>query len=65
MLGVLGSTSAMEDGSQLGLEVMRGRKEWYAVTSTTVHRWLLSGPVWKIELTSEIKFKKQVVRYQY
>ena len=48
---------AKEDDSELRLEVMRGRKEWYAMARTTVRRWMLSGPgpVWK----REIKIKKQ------
>ena len=52
-MGDLGSTSAMEDARALRLEVMRSRKEWSTVASTTVRRWMLSGPVWK----REIKFK--------
>ena len=52
-LGDLGSTSAMEDGRELRLEVMRGRRERSTVASTTVRRWMLSGPVWK----RDIKFK--------
>ena len=56
LLSDLGSTSVMEDGSELRLEVLRGRKECSAVASTTVRRWMLSGPVWK----REIKFKKEV-----
>ena len=35
LLGDLGSTNAMEDGSELPL----GRKEWNAVARTTVCRW--------------------------
>ena len=54
LLGDLGSTSTMEDGSELRLEVMRGRIEWYAVVRTVRH-WMLSGPVQKIELTREKK----------
>ena len=54
LLSDLGSTSSKEDSSELSLEVMRDRKEWSAVASTTVRRWMLSGPVWK----REIKFKK-------
>ena len=53
-MGDLGSTSAMEDGRELRLEVMRGRRERSTVASTTVRRWMLPGPVWK----REIKFKK-------
>ena len=53
VLGDLGSTSGMEDGRELRLDVMRGRKERSTVASTTVRRWMLSGPLWK----REIKFK--------
>ena len=50
----LGSTSTMEDGRELSLEVMRGRKEWYAVVRT-VHRWMLSGPVVRTYMVNKNK----------
>ena len=43
----------MEDGRELRLEVMRGRKEWSTVASTTVRLWMLSGPVWKVNINIE------------
>ena len=53
LLGDLGSTNVMEDGSKLSPEVLKGRKEWSAVASTTVRRWS------SLELSCEIKCKNQ------